>query len=119
MGDRFRLSVHSYLRYIDVEYHLIGTIAEYGEYATRSSWADRVRLSVPGRRVHPGYGNEHANSRDAIGHRHKVAKDPKPTWMIEAAETSPLEILYDRVLQLEQEVSALKRNFPIGSPERQ
>jgi hypothetical protein len=35
--------------------------------------------------------------------------------MIEAAETSPLEILYDRVLRLEQEVSALKRNLPIDS----
>ena len=35
--------------------------------------------------------------------------------MIEAAETSPLESLYDRVLQLEQEVSALKHNLPIGS----
>ena len=32
-----------------------------------------------------------------------------------AVETSPMEILYDRVLQLEQEVSALKRNLPIGS----
>ena len=39
--------------------------------------------------------------------------------MIEAAETSSLEILYDRVLRLEQEVSALKRNLPIGSPERE
>ena len=35
--------------------------------------------------------------------------------LIEAAETSPMEILYDRVLQLEQEVSALKRNLLIGS----
>ena len=39
--------------------------------------------------------------------------------MIEALETSleisPLESLYDRVLQLEQEVSALKRNLLIGS----
>jgi hypothetical protein len=35
--------------------------------------------------------------------------------MIEAVETSPMEILYDRVLQLEQEVSALKRNLPIDS----
>jgi hypothetical protein len=35
--------------------------------------------------------------------------------MIEAVETSPMEILYDRVLQLEQEVSALKRNLPTGS----
>ena len=35
--------------------------------------------------------------------------------MIEAIETSPMEILYDRVLQLEQEVSALKRNLLIGS----
>jgi hypothetical protein len=38
--------------------------------------------------------------------------------MIEALETSPLEILYDRVLQLEQEVSALKRNLPIDPVER-
>jgi hypothetical protein len=39
--------------------------------------------------------------------------------MIEALETSletsPMESLYDRVLRLEQEVSALKRNLPIGS----
>jgi hypothetical protein len=35
--------------------------------------------------------------------------------MIEAVETSPLESLYDRVLRLEQEISALKRNWPIGS----
>src|SRR6266481_9259282 len=34
---------------------------------------------------------------------------------IAAIETSPMEILYDRVLQLEQEVSALKRNLLIGS----
>ena len=34
--------------------------------------------------------------------------------MIEAIETSPLESLYDRVLRLEQEISALKRNLPIG-----
>ena len=39
--------------------------------------------------------------------------------IIEAAETSPSEILYDRVLQLEQEVSALKRNLPIASLERE
>jgi hypothetical protein len=39
--------------------------------------------------------------------------------LIEAIETSPLESLYDRVLLLEQEVSALKRNLPIGSPERE
>jgi hypothetical protein len=38
--------------------------------------------------------------------------------MTEALETSPLEILYDRVLQLEQEVSALKRNLPIVSVDR-
>ena len=37
--------------------------------------------------------------------------------MIEGIETSPLESLYDRVLRLEQEVSALKRNLPIGSVE--
>jgi hypothetical protein len=35
--------------------------------------------------------------------------------LIEAVETSPMEILYDRVLLLEQEVSELKRNLPIGS----
>src|SRR5262249_29971841 len=35
--------------------------------------------------------------------------------MIEAIETSPLESLHDRVLRLEQEVSALKRNLPIDS----
>ena len=34
---------------------------------------------------------------------------------IAAVEMSPMEILYDRVLQLEQEVSALKRNLLIGS----
>src|ERR1700757_3672570 len=34
---------------------------------------------------------------------------------IAAVETSPMEILFDRVLQLEQEVSALKRNLLIGS----
>lgn len=34
--------------------------------------------------------------------------------MIEAIETSPLESLHDRVLRLEQEVSALKRNLPTG-----
>jgi hypothetical protein len=34
---------------------------------------------------------------------------------IAAVETSPMEILYDRVLQLEQEVSALKRSLLIGS----
>jgi hypothetical protein len=42
--------------------------------------------------------------------------------MIEALETSletsPLESLYDRVLQLEQEVSALKRNSLIDSADR-
>ena len=35
--------------------------------------------------------------------------------MIEAAQTSPLESIYERVLRLEQEVSALKRNLPMGS----
>ena len=39
--------------------------------------------------------------------------------MIEAAETSPMEILFERVLQLEQEVSALKRNLPIGSADHE
>jgi hypothetical protein len=34
---------------------------------------------------------------------------------IAAVETSPMETLYDRVLRLEQEVSALKRNLLIGS----
>src|SRR5260370_13284593 len=35
--------------------------------------------------------------------------------MIEALETSPMESLYDRVLRLDPEGSALKRNLPIGS----
>jgi len=35
--------------------------------------------------------------------------------MIEAIETSPLESLYYRFLRLEQDISALKRNLPIGS----
>jgi hypothetical protein len=35
--------------------------------------------------------------------------------MIEALETSPMESLYDRVLRLEQEVSALKQYLPIGT----
>src|SRR5229473_7214487 len=47
--------------------------------ATDSSCANRVRLSVLGRRVHSAYGSEYANSRDAIGRRHRVAKDPEPT----------------------------------------
>ena len=67
-------------------------------------------------------GSEHANGRDAIGRRHRMAKDPGQFYrMIEAIETSPLESLYDRVLRLddrvlrlEQEISALKRNLPIG-----
>jgi hypothetical protein len=37
--------------------------------------------------------------------------------IIEALEASPMESLYDRILRLEQEVSALKRNLPIGSVE--
>ena len=39
--------------------------------------------------------------------------------MIEAAQTSPLESLYERVLRLEQEVSALKRNLPMGSADHE
>ena len=39
--------------------------------------------------------------------------------MIEALEASPMESLYDRVLRLEQEVSALKRNLPVGSVEHE
>ena len=35
--------------------------------------------------------------------------------MIEGLETSPSEILYDRILRLEQEVSALKRNLRMDS----
>jgi len=38
---------------------------------------------------------------------------------IEAAQTSPLESLYERVLRLEQEVSALKRNLPMGSADHE
>ena len=64
---------------IDVDHNLITAIVKYGEYATDSSCANRVRLSVPGRRVHSAYGSEYANSRDAIGRRHRVAKDPEPT----------------------------------------
>ena len=64
---------------IDVNYNLITATAKYGEYATDSSCANRVRLSVLGRRVHSAYGSEYANSRDAIGRRHRVAKDPEPT----------------------------------------
>src|SRR5258708_11980531 len=58
---------------------LITATAKYGEYATDSSCANRVRLSVLGRRVHSAYGSEYANSRDAIGRRHRVAKHPEPT----------------------------------------
>ena len=64
---------------IDVSDNLIAAIAKYGEYATDSSRANGVRMSVPGRRVHSAYGSEYANSRDAIGRRHRVAKDPEPT----------------------------------------
>jgi hypothetical protein len=39
--------------------------------------------------------------------------------IIEALETSPMESLYDRILRLEQEVSVLKRNLPIGSVEHE
>ena len=35
--------------------------------------------------------------------------------MIQGLETSPSEILHDRILRLEQEVSALKRNLPVDS----
>ena len=35
--------------------------------------------------------------------------------MIQALDTSPSEILHDRILRLEQEVSALKRNLPVDS----
>ena len=38
---------------------------------------------------------------------------------IEAAETSPLGSLYERVLRLEQEVSALKRDLPMGSADHE
>jgi hypothetical protein len=78
--------------------------------------ANHVRLSVPGRRFYSAYGSEHANSRDASGRRHRMAKDPEPTLPGDrGVETSPVEILYDRVFKLEQEVSALKRNLLIGS----
>jgi len=66
-------------RTIDVNYNLIIAIAKCGEYATDSSCANRIRLSVLGRRVDSAYGSEYANSRDAIGRRHRVAKDPEPT----------------------------------------
>src|SRR5260370_11009850 len=64
---------------IDVNCNLIIAIAKCGEYATDSSCANRVRLSVLERRVHSAFGSEYANSRDAIGRRHRVAKDPGPT----------------------------------------
>src|SRR5258705_1366471 len=67
------------LRTIDVNYNLIIAIAKCGEYATDSSCANRIRLSVLGRRVGSAYGSEYANSRDAIGHRHRMANDPEPT----------------------------------------
>ena len=83
---------------------------------TDGSYVNHVRLSAPGRRFYSAYGSEHANSRDAIGRRHRMAKDLSQLYRtIAAVETSPMEILYDRVLQLEQEVSALKRNLLIGS----
>src|SRR5260370_37428142 len=64
---------------IDDIYNLITAIAEYGEDATDSSRANRVRMSVLGRRVHSAYGSEYAHSRDAISRRHRMAKDPEPT----------------------------------------
>jgi hypothetical protein len=75
---------------------------------------NHVRLSAPGRRFYSVYGSEHANSRDAVGTgwRRTLSQLYRT---IAAVETSPMEILYDRVLQLEQEVSALKRNLLIGS----
>ena len=39
--------------------------------------------------------------------------------IIEALETSPMESLYDRILRLDEEVSTLKRNLPIGSVEHE
>src|SRR5258708_35140884 len=95
---------------------LITATAKYGEYGTDSSCANRVRLSVPGRRVTQLTG---ANMRTVetpsaagTGWRRTLSQLYR---MIEAAQTSPLESLYERVLRLEQEVSALKRNLPMGS----
>ena len=63
---------------IDVSYNLITAIAKYGEYATDSSCANRIRLSVLGRRVDSAYGSEYANSRDAIGRRYRMARESDP-----------------------------------------
>jgi hypothetical protein len=119
-GNRFRLSVHSYLRY--------RCLISSNLYNRRIR---RVRYAQP----LGGSGSispcQDAVSTQATGTNMRTVETPSATgtrWrrtlsqlyrMIEAAETSPLGILYDRVLQLEQEVSALKRNLPIGSPERE
>src|SRR5713101_7634886 len=58
-------------------------------------------------------GSEYANSREAIGTGWRRTMS-QLYRMIEAAQTSPLESLYERVSRLEQEVSALKRNLPMG-----
>ena len=64
---------------IDVDHHLINAIAKYGECVTDGSYANHVRLSAPGRRFYSAHGSEHANSKNAIGRRHRMAKDPEPT----------------------------------------
>ena len=64
---------------IAVNYNLITATAKYGEYATDSSCANRIRLSVLGRRVDSAYGSEYANSRDAIRCQYRMARESEPT----------------------------------------
>ena len=101
---------------MDVTYHLINAIAKYAS-ALRTALT-RITFVCP---------RQDAVSTQLTGANMRTVETPSAVgtgWRrilsqlyrtIAAVETSPMEILYDRVLQLEQEVSALKRNLLIGS----
>ena len=95
---------------IDVNHHLIGNRqirrSRYGQLLRESrSFAVSIQLTGANMRTVETPSAGDTGWRRTLGQFYR---------MIEAIETSPLESLYDRVLRLEQEVSALKRNLPIG-----
>ena len=101
---------------IDVKHKLISLVRTNTTCTLRTSLA-RVAFVCPGQDAvatqltGANMRTVEAPSAAGTGLRRRLSRLYR---MIEALETSPMESLFDRVLRLEQEVSELKRNSPIG-----
>jgi hypothetical protein len=101
---------------IDVNHHLIDAIANAASALrmalARITFVCPRQATVSTQLTGADMGTAETPSAVGTGWRRTLSQLYRT---LAAVETSPMEILYDRVLRLEQEVSALKRNLLNGS----